>query len=204
MKQLNAGGDKEQWETRLLKDLAFIKEKGRYPISKKVLRPVALLIFLGLFIARFAWPVIVASHSNNITLPVILVGINIVFVAIVFSQYYATIRFIKIITKHHLSKNQQVLLDFFKSQHLAHSQHPDAPEVFMILSKNLSMKGDMREVMIFITDDKQILVNSHFTGNRFSISPPSKHYKQMANRLREWINIHIDNDNTAALSINKN
>jgi hypothetical protein len=95
-----------------------------------------------------------------------------------------------------------LLKKFLQSQHLAFSQHPEAPEVFMILSKNLSLRGDYREVVIFITDDNQVLLNSHFTGSRFSITPPSKNYKLMARMLKEWLETNKPANTSQSLTVN--
>lgn len=63
------------------------------------------------------------------------------------------------------------------------------------------MRGDYREVMIFISDDHQILVNSHFSGDKFTVTSPSRQYKQMAGMLKSWINIHIKNGDKTTTAV---
>ncbi len=191
MKLLSDNNIKTGWENRLLKDLTFIKRKGRYPLSKRTLMPSAFILFMCFFFLRMAWPMFFLTNKFGITVLVVIMAA--LGIGISIYQYYSVLSFKKIATPFHLQRNQELLQQFFQSQRLAYTQHPEAPEVFMILSKNLSMRGDYREVMIFISDDHQILVNSHFSGDKFTVTSPSRQYKQMAGMLKSWINIHIKN-----------
>jgi len=78
-------------------------------------------------------------------------------------------------------------LEVFKDHHFAVGRHPQMPEVFQILSKNISSLNDAREVVIFIADDKRILVNSHFINGRFNAPVGVPHYLQLAKLLAEFI-----------------
>lgn len=204
MKQLFSGNPQSEWGNKIIKDLVFIKRKGRYPITYKVYSPLGSVFLL----LTISFPVLINGISNaNGMAKFALAGMLFcMFVGVSTSLYqlFQVFSFRKIQTAFHLQANQDMLKKFLQSQHLAFTQHPDAPEVFMILSKNLSMRGDFREVMIFITDDKQILVNSHFSGNKLFITPPSKHYKQMANRLREWIKIHATAPTSQSVTLTQN
>ncbi len=201
-KSIEGEKQKANWENHLLKDLVFIKKHGRYPFNRKTLTPTIALALFVVIIGRFTLPLVLIKNNNYIA----YIAAFIILASIISTvyQYYNTILFRRIKTNFFIPQNQQILQSFFEAQQLAYTRHTDAPEVYMILSKNLSMNSnEYREVMIFITDDKQILINSHFTGKRLTITPPSKHYKQMAKRLEEWIDIHINNSNTSIASTNK-
>jgi hypothetical protein len=201
MKKIEPELKSANWENRLLNDLAFIKKHGRYPLNKRTLAPSFAMFFLVALLARFCVPLLLMRKANHITMYIVVLITLIGIIASLY-RYYSTIRFKRITTKFFLTENQKLLQKFLESQHLAYTHHPNAPEIFMILSKNLSLRGDEREIMIFITDDKQILVNSHFTGNKFTINPPSKQYKEMANMLQRWINTYINNSNTTIFTTN--
>ncbi|OSZ78686.1 hypothetical protein CAP35_10680 [Chitinophagaceae bacterium IBVUCB1] len=204
MKQLFSGNPQANWGNKIIKDLAFIKRKGRYPITYKVISPIcsALVLF------TFTWPVLLNGIAASGDAPrfalFIMLACSAMMLGIAAYQLVTVFSFKRIETTLYLQGNKDLLIKFLLSQHLAYTQHPDAQEVFMIISKNLSVSGDFREVMVFIADDKQILINSHFSGSRISINPPSKYYKQMANRLKEWIKTHANTASTQALSFSKN
>jgi len=112
--------------------------------------------------------------------------------AIAVYQYLNILKFARVPTPFFGNENRKLLEDFLQSQQLAVYRHPQAPEVYQIISKPLGNSSyEMREVMIFIADDKRILINSHFVDQTFSaFTPPSRNYRKMANRLKEWIKIH--------------
>jgi hypothetical protein len=73
----------------------------------------------------------------------------------------------------------------------------------MIISRNLDAdpNREFREVMVFIADDQQILINSHFTGSKFSITPPSRNYRKMSKMLQQWLDKHINKSNITDVSV---
>jgi hypothetical protein len=101
--------------------------------------------------------------------------------------YLRSLRFISIPTDYHTTENMALVQDFLKRQHLAHSQHPQIPEVFQILSKNINPGDENREVLIFIAADKKILLNSHFTTS-WGFFARRRHHNEMAKMLKDYIN----------------
>lgn len=194
---------KAKWESRLLNDLVYIKKHGRYPLNKRTILPVGGIFLFILLTLRFAWPVLVLGKDSALV-PYMMLGVGLLAICSVILRYINVLKFSRLTTPLHVQANIALLTDFFKEQHLAYTQHPEAPEVFMILSRPLGGNDDNREVMIFIADNKQILVNSHFTNQKFTVSPPSKQYKHMAARLHKWINEYIDNSNSTGSSLQKN
>ncbi len=195
MKQIDSSSQSGQWENRLLKDLSFIKKHGRYPISKKTLAPATAILFFIVFIARFSLPLVFLNKAPNLVIALLTGIVVFSFVRIIYG-YYNTLVFKKVSTPYYLADNQVSLERFLSSQHLAFSRLESAPEVFMIMSKPITLNTEEREVMVFIADDKRILVNSHFTGRKLAISGSRKHHKQMVLALINWINNTPNDDNS--------
>lgn len=194
---------KAKWESRLLNDLVYIKKHGRYPLNRRTILPVGGILLFIFFILRFAWPVLLLGKDSALV-PYMIVGVGLLGISSVILRYINVLKFRRLTTPLHLQGNISLLMEFFKNQHLAFTQHPEAPEIFMILSRPLGGNDDNREVMIFIADDRQVLVNSHFTNQKFTVTPPSRQYKQMAARLHKWINEYIDKSNIPGSSLQKN
>ena len=146
---------------------------------------------------------VVMAGADSITKWLVMPILSGAVLGMIYEQYRA-LKFDVIPTDFFLQDNKDIIKRFLSAQHLAFTQHPEAPEVFMIISRNLDMnpKNDYREVMVFIADDKQILVNGHFTGKRSTIAPASHNYRKMAKRLKEWVKLHINTTDTTAVSRN--
>lgn len=175
----------QDWENKILKDLVFIKKHSRYPISKKTLAPTLFIGFAIAFILRFLF-IAFMSKDNNKGLYIIL-SVFVITLVVAVIRYIRTIKFTSIPTDYFVADNQPLLKKFFEEEHLAYFRHPQAPEVFQIISRSIFSNSEQREVMVFIADDKRILINSHFTAQKFSIVPSSKHYRSMARMLKKWI-----------------
>ncbi len=115
------------------------------------------------------------------------------------NSYYNILRFKSIRTPFFANENMRLVEEFLRSQQLNLYRHPQAPEVFQILSRPLG-NTEQREVMIFIANDKCILINSHFINTKWTISPQSRNYRNMASRLKEWLKIHYPNTNTTVMA----
>lgn len=201
---LPKGNADEQWENKLIGQLAFIKKHSRYPLNKKTLAPSFLIITALIIFSRVMFGAWFTFHSGgNIYITIITLSIILLTIIFSISRYIATLKFISIATPHFNADNQKLLKHFMESEHLAFYRMPNAPEVFQIASKSIYSNKDVREVMVFIADDKRILVNSHFSGQGFTINPPSKHYRHMARQLKQWLEKHQYDGNTAIISVNK-
>lgn len=191
------------WESRILKDLAFIKQHRRFPISRRTIAPLTVFATIVLLSLRLLWPVLI-FRSKTASLPYFIAAAIIVPLIIAIYQYINILRFAQITTPFRLAENRDLVIAFLKQQQLAYAVHPDAPEVIQIMSRNLSTtKGESREIMVFIADDKRILVNSHFITSGFTIMPPSRNYKKMANQLHQWLKSHRPGTDTAITNINR-
>jgi len=202
MKQLNSGSGNADWGSKIIKDLAFIKAKNRYPLTALAIAPLGSLIFLSILYGSFIARVNMSRGGMPQLMGILMIVLLTILAFTAINNIRQTFSFRRIETPYHLPVNMELLKKFLQSQHLAFSQHPEAPEVFMILSKNLSIRGDYREIVIFITDDKQILLNSHFTGSRFTITTPSKNYKLMARMLNDWLKNNTPSNNNHSLTVN--
>lgn len=196
----NAGTD---WESKLLKDLAYIKKHGRYPFNKKTLAASLIVNFLVLLVS---WIVVLVMISEKANLYAIIFVACMMLIAIssIIMRYWRTIKFISIRTPLHVLENRRLLRQFLENERLAFFNNPDAPEVFQIISRSINPGSDQREVMVFIADDKRILINSHFTEQKFSVVPPLRHYGRMALILKRWLKQHINNGNTDITTANEN
>lgn len=191
------------WESRILKDLAFIKQHRRFPISRRTIAPLTVFATIVLLSLRLLWPILI-FRSKTASLPYFIAAAIVIPLLIAVYQYINILRFAQITTPFHLAENRDLVIAFLKQQQLAYAVHPDAPEVIQIMSRNLSTtKGESREIMVFIADDKRILVNSHFITSGFTIMPPSRNYKKMANQLHQWLKNHRPGTDTAITNINR-
>lgn len=210
MKHLNAPSGSGDWQNELLRDLAYIKAHKRYKLGKKNIAPASIIVLLLLTVARLAWPFIflnfsaIPAQQSSLLQWVFTLAIVFLLLTVVYS-FFRVLKFEKLTTPQFMQENIILLHKFFTQNRLAYTQHAEAPEVFMIISRNLdaNAKKDYREVMVFIADDKQILVNSHFTGKKFNITPPSRNYKRMARELQKWLNDErIRNNDNSHLPVN--
>ncbi|MBW7913497.1 MAG: hypothetical protein H3C54_07335 [Taibaiella sp.] len=210
MKHLNAPSGSGDWQNELIRDLAYIKAHKRYKLGKKTIAPASIIALLLLTMARLAWPFIFLSFSaaptqqSSLLQWIFSLSIAFLLLTVVYS-FFKVLKFETLKTPQFMQENIILLHKFFTQNRLAYTQHPEAPEVFMIISRNLDAnpKKDYREVMVFIADDKQILVNSHFTGKKFNITPPSRNYRRMARELQKWLNDEqIKNNDNSLLPVN--
>ncbi|RYZ46815.1 MAG: hypothetical protein EOP49_22610 [Sphingobacteriales bacterium] len=104
-------------------------------------------------------------------------------------RYVDLIRFTEVPTPYFLAANMKLIQEFLKDNQLLMLRHSDAPEVFQIISRNISTVGEEREVLIFIADDRRILVNSHFTTSRrrFRMFSAPTHHREMIGKLKKWM-----------------
>lgn len=188
MKALPSHSESTEWQSQLLHDLSFIKKHKRYPFKRMTLMPLFLSAVLLAFLLRVLLLFILAKDHNIYRgiFAVFIVGIPTVASLI---RYVGLVRFFAVPTPFFLNDNMRLLQEFLQEQHLLTFRHPEAPEVFQIISRNISATDEEREVLIFIVDDKRILINSHFTSSRkwfkFIIAPT--HHKQMVTMLSDWI-----------------
>jgi hypothetical protein len=187
MKTLPEQGQRADWQHSLIDDLAYIKANLRYPARKKTIMPMifwgGLILVIGGLITYLQ---VSQSNVKGITF-VLAVSALIPFIVTILT-HWKTLQFTSISSDFHLAENCVLMESFLKSQHLAFGRHPEIPEVFQIISRNLSAGKEDREVLIFIADDKRILINSHFTNVGFGLFPGKRHHMQMARMLREYIN----------------
>lgn len=210
MKKIDTGNNTQDWQNELLRDLAYIKANKRYKLGKKTIAPAGIIAIVLMAVARVAWPFIFlnfsAVHAEQSTMLQWLFSVIIflLLISVVYS-FFRVLKFETLTTPQFVQENIILLHKFFTQNRLAYTQHPEAPEVFMIISRNLDANPnrDYREIMVFIADDKQILVNSHFTGKKFNITPPSRNYKRMARELQKWLNDEqIKNNDNSRLPVN--
>jgi len=188
MKSIDQGASGPQWTNSLVGDIIFIKKHLRYPFSKKTVPSLLLLTTFVILMSRMLWFTFFISGKAPVYVWIALILLVTVCTCILLYQYFSLIRFKSIPTPFYANENRVLLDKFLKSQQLATYTHPALPEVLQIVSRPLgNSKSETREVMIFIADDKRILINSHFVNQKYSLTPPSSNAGKMAGRLREWL-----------------
>ena len=167
MKQLQGNNTGPQWNSTLLHDLVFIKQHLRYPFSKKTLPKTFIVAFLLIIGVRMMGFVFLAAHSNNLFFKLFIIPLLVVIIIGSFYQYYRTLQFRSIPTPFFANENRKLIEVFLRSQQLMLYQHPDAPEVFQIASRAIGGgKNPQREIMIFIADDKRVLITRNIPSPR--------------------------------------
>jgi hypothetical protein len=197
MKFLNQENQQQRFDSELLEDLSFIKERLRYPYRRMTVMP---LLAAGVFVAilfRLLFAVVLMKGSGLLRAVIFipLVGIP-AFIGI--KRYFNLIRFFPVATPLYIAGNIQLLQRFLEEQRLVTFRHPEAPEIFQIISTNIDAFGDEREVLIFICDDKRILINSHFTSSRqrFRFFIATSHQQEMIRQLRSWLKKELSKSST--------
>lgn len=181
MKQLGASTPNEQFNKEILAQLGFIKKHLRYPISRRM---ILLALPLLTVIPALLYFLLIGQNSNykaQILLPVLL-GVLLVVAS---RRTYQSLHFLSIPAHRLCSKNLVLLQQFLAENHFAFARHPEAPEVFMIMSRELGRQKEEREIVVFIADDNRILVNSHFAQSKFSAPIDKLHHKQIAAELKK-------------------
>lgn len=205
MKSIDSPEARTKWEEGILNDLSFIKKHKRYKLNKRTITPAGIGILFIVVLTRVSFFLILGgiNHSKNPGISFLMYGFVAFLALIVILQYFWALKFDTIKTSYSLTENMELVQRFLSSQNLAFSRHDKAPEVFMIISRNLNANSrkEYREIMVFIADDQRILVNSHFSGSKFSITPPSGNYKKMANKLRDWLDNPINKSNSREVSM---
>jgi hypothetical protein len=197
-----SGASGPQWNSKLLKDLIFIKKNLRFPLGKITIIPL-LAMFPILTLSFITLSKKFSDPQRTNLAPAILVLLLLLVMPILgFLRLLSALKFKMIATPFFAVENMELLQRFLKSQHLAFHRHPDAPELFQILSRPLgNFKNEQREVMVFIADDKRILINSHFTEQKFGVAPSSKNAKRMAASLEEWLRAQVQNTESAVMPL---
>lgn len=175
-----------EWDNKLVANIDYIKKNLRYPLRNAALLGIVLPVMVFILFGIAIWSMYqrnVAEGKNNWVTLVIFIPMVIILARMV-KRAYGTTRFITVTTGYNNTKNMEILQQFLEAQNLIVFRHPDARDVFQIISKNIDAFKDVREILVFITDDNRILINSHFTSN---LPMTARHHKEMAKMLEDYI-----------------
>lgn len=190
MKAIPENNGNAHWQSDLVSELAYIKQHLKYKPKLVRLLPA---VFSGLFVILLIVTVSVAIYYQAGTgerrgpFSIIWAASMCMIFAASVVRYLQSLKFISIPSDYHLTENIVLVQSFLRSRRLAFSHHPQIPEVFQILSRNISAGKEDREVLLFIADDKRILINSHFTSG-WNLFPRRRHHWEMAKMLKDYIN----------------
>ena len=190
MKSIGAGSEQAKWNQRVVLQLSFIKKHLRYPIDRATAMPAVLLaasmpaLAMLSFIAFFTKS---TSHYHQRWPLYMVLSMILIIAGATIRRHWQTLHFLVVPARRDTGSNMRLLQQFLQQQHFAFARHPELPEIFQIISKNIAGLRDEREVVFFIADEGRILVNSHFThsGARYVVG--ASHCRQIAGMLREWI-----------------
>ena len=196
MKTIPENNNQEKkWDNKILNDLAFIKKHLRYRLNKKTILPFISLFAAAFYFIRMIWMLMFQQQKMSAGMGWFLIALIALLICNIVYKYRQILKFTAVPAPFTADENIKLVNEFLLSQQLVTYRLPGAPEVYQIASRPLGFsKNDMREVMVFIADDNRILINSHFTNTKFSLLPPSRNYKKMANRLKEWLKIYHPHD----------
>lgn len=185
MKRLQEGNTSgANWDRRIIADLSYIKQHLRYPTRKKVITPIVFWIAFFLLVTAL----VLASVSDKDVSPRVIVAfVPLLLPWIIIFRYIHSLRFIRVQTPYVLAQNIVMIERFLNVNSLLIFRHPEAPEVFQIISKDISVGKEEREIMIFIADDYRILVNSQFTQGGWSLPQGKSHVNQMCESLMRFM-----------------
>lgn len=103
------------------------------------------------------------------------------------NRFWRTLTFRPVAALPTTAENILLIRNFLQSHHFAFQQHPQAAEVFQIISRNISASGEDREVLVFLADEGRILLNSHFTQSGTKVTMGTTHVREMAKNLKQYI-----------------
>lgn len=193
-KRIGDNGAGAAWNNELITQLRFIREHLRYPISRRTAWPALTVGATLPALAFVLYHVFIADATRRHLWVIPVLIVSMLTPAIVSGRrYLQTLRFIEVSTARTLAKNMALLQSFLRSNNFAYDRHPEAPEVFRIISKSIGALRDEREVVVFIADERRILINSHFTRSRFNAAVGSPRYWEVAKLLRDWMAQQEDN-----------
>lgn len=186
------------WNSPLLHDLSFIKKHLRYPVNKRTIWPMLWMSSMSLFILFYAGMIVLFNEDRiakkgftfQALLPYFVAGIVCLVLLLAVIRRIKSFRFISIKSDFVVNENIKLVRQFLQRQNIAFFHNPDAPEVFQISSRVLDIQTGNREIMVFIADDKRILLNSHFTsvnGDRGMKEVSTGAHRQMAKALKKWL-----------------
>lgn len=171
------------------KTLDYIKNHLRYRMGFKMGLPLVfwtLLLLAGAVFFSFKLFGTVRERAGNFILVLPVVVLLPLIIGII--RYLNSLKFIPLNTGLDKATNLRLVTLFLQRQQLQIGYHPQTEDILQIISTPVSVKHDqMREVMVFIADEGRILINSHFMGGGLTLIPGTRHHRQMAAQLQQWI-----------------
>lgn len=182
------------WSNPILKDRQFIKKHHRFPLTGRIILSIfilALPILIYIGIMTLSLDIIIdgwknlAKHPENMVYQLIFCGFLLAPLLILLKGL-RSIRFKCIPAESLVSANMEQISTFLQTEQIAFYRHPDAPEVFQISSRIIDPSSQSREIMVFIADDKQILVNNHISSKKGPRLSMSFEQRKLLKKFRKW------------------
>jgi hypothetical protein len=182
--------DKDTWEGSIIKDLAFIKQHKRYRWTAKLRLPI--VVFAVLFTLSACLYFFSSTPSDG---PVqakrwvqFLIPLGALAVMASFMwRYLESLKFIELKTMLTKETNHNLVVAFLNEKHLLVYHHPESEDVLQIVSRPINSGDERREVLVFVMDENNLLINSHFSNNGWRMTGARRHDKQIADELYRFI-----------------
>lgn len=185
------------WEG-LTEELEYVKQHRRYPISRKTLPVVGVLLLLLLIATQWLLHTF-TSTADNTYIQWFLLAMVLVLVVSSMARFWSMLRFVTLPTYKDAVGNSKLIAQFLKEQHINALAHPLAAHVYMVQSREIgSGKSTQKEIMIIVADNKRILINSHYANNRWYATRPRRKCGQIVKEMRIWLEANMHPTRTAA------
>ncbi|RYD51093.1 MAG: hypothetical protein EOP52_11880 [Sphingobacteriales bacterium] len=200
MKQLSTSGDSASWNASLVGQLSFIRKQLRFPANRRTLTPLIAIALSSIGLSLLVLPTLFRKSATGGLHPLWwLVSLLLLPTIVAAVRYVRNLRFIAVPAYPSQADNMRLVESFFRTYAFAYGRHPEAPEVYQMLSRNVGGKRALREVLIFVADPGRILLNSHFVGEGFGLPVSSGHSRRMARMLIQFLNEQQPNEKTTEL-----
>jgi hypothetical protein len=201
MKQLGTDSNSANWNAALVGQLSFIRKQLRFPANRRTLTPLIAIALSSIGLPLLVVPALFRKSAAGGLHPLWwLVPLLLLPTIVAAVRYVRSLRFIAVPAYPLQADNMRLAEAFFRTHAFAFGRHPEAPEVYQMLSRNVgNRETELREVLLFIADPGRILLNSHFVGDRFGMPVSSGHSRRMAKMLVRFLNEQQSNEKTTEL-----
>jgi hypothetical protein len=154
MRLIGGVSSDKDWNSRIVAQLGFIKKHLRYPLDRNTLWPTIMVAATlpGAGILVFIMLAVKANSNYGKYWFVPILALAMLVPAVVSGRrYLQTLRFIAVPAARTLAENMLLLQRFLLHNHFAFTRHPEAPEVFQIISKSIESLKYEREVLSIVT-----------------------------------------------------
>ncbi len=166
-------------------ELSFIKQHKRYPIGKKMLVPIAAIVFI-IVVVSIQW--VLTTQAENRLLNMVILSFAFLTVVVRAMKLWNTLQFQELPSAKNTTDNSMLISRFLAEQQVLSDVHARDSNIFMVQSKEIGNEEmAKKEIMILIADNNRILINSHYSNMWWYASSPRRRSDVLAKKLAEWL-----------------